>query len=78
MEYQFNMGALKELIRKKGYKLGDMARMIGITAGTFSQKLSGIYEFKQGEIRKICEILNIPNEQIGFYFFTPMFRISEV
>ena len=43
--------------------------MIGITNQTLSLKMSGKVQFKQKEIKKISEILNIPKNEIGQYFF---------
>ena len=71
MVERFNMGALRELIRLRGYTLQRFAAEIGMNAAVLGQKLSGRYEFKAREIRKICDVLGIPAERIGYYFFTP-------
>ena len=48
----------------------DLAKKIGINAATFSQKLNGKANFKQAEIKKICDILKINADEIGIYFFS--------
>lgn len=47
----------------------SIAQAIGISPGHFSQKLRGKYPFKEGEIRQLCWLLNIPAEELGAYFF---------
>ena len=47
----------------------SIAKAIGLSAGHFCQKLQGKYAFKEREIRKLCWLLNIPQEEIRTYFF---------
>lgn len=42
---------------------------MGITNQTLSLKMSGKVQFKQKEIKKISEVLDIPQNKIGEYFF---------
>lgn len=62
---------LKGRISEKGLNQKELALKIGISEGQFCKKLSGEYAFKQSEIVKICDVLNIENSLIGDYFFTP-------
>ena len=61
------------LIRAKEFGMNQkqLAAAAGISEGQMCQKVLGRYPFKQSEIRRICEILNISPEEIGAYFFTP-------
>ena len=43
---------------------------IGISANTLSNYINGHTEMPSGFIEKACKVLKIPNEEIGFYFFT--------
>ena len=61
---------LKGRILEKGLNQKELASKIGISEGQFCKKLSGEYVFKQSEIVRICEVLNIENNLIGDYFFT--------
>ena len=70
MVERFNMGALRELIRLRGYTLQRFAAEIGMNAAQLGQKLLGRYDFRAREIREICDVLKIPSEKIGYYFFT--------
>ena len=47
----------------------ELANRIGITNQTLSLKMSGKVQFKQKEIKKISEVLDIPQNKIGEYFF---------
>lgn len=42
---------------------------VGVSKRTLNFKLKNKVDFKQDEITKICEILDIPNEEIWLYFF---------
>lgn len=67
MDYGKLLGRIKEL----GYTQKAVSKAIGVTESHFSRKLSGEYVFKQSEIQSICELLHIPSEEIGKYFFWP-------
>lgn len=67
----FDYSKLKGLAREKGKTQEAIATIAGMKEGTYSQKINNNSEFRQGEILRICEILNIPHEQIHAYFFTP-------
>lgn len=67
MDYSKLSGRIKE----RGYTQKSLAEAVGISESQFCQKLSGKYAFKQTEIRKICDILDIEAEEIGAYFFSP-------
>lgn len=53
-----------------GLSQKDIAQQIGISGTTYSLKINGRYPFKQSEIQKIVNLLSIPADEIGTYFFT--------
>lgn len=65
----FNYQKLRGLIREKGYTQRDVAEVIGVTAGTLSDKLNNKANFSTSEVNSICRMLDIANEEIGVYFF---------
>lgn len=66
--FKFNklLGRMREL----GYTQGTMAKELGITANSFTNKVKGRSNFTQLEILSMCEKLSIDSNQIGSYFFT--------
>lgn len=46
-------------------------RDFGVSENTFSQKMNHKVRFTSDDIMKITEMLDIPSEEIGVYFFTP-------
>lgn len=60
---------LKGLMREKGVTQAELAKKIGISESSLNLKLNDKTEFKQREISKICEILNIIGG-VDLYFFT--------
>lgn len=57
---------LKALRVEHGLTQADLARMIGIGEITYVRKENGLSEFKESEIKKICEIFNKKPEEIFF------------
>ena len=74
MDYSRLFGRIAE----KGFSQKSLAAAIGISEGQMSLKLTGKYAFKQSDIRKICEELDIGAELIGEYFFTPKVEKSQL
>lgn len=66
MDYSKLLGKIKE----RGHTQKSIAKEIGISESHFCQKLSGNYSFKQSDIQKLCELLEISASEIGDYFFT--------
>ena len=65
----FDYSDLFGLMKKRKVKQYELATKIGINPATLSIKISGDGEFKQGEILKVCRELEIPEAEIGKYFF---------
>ena len=64
-DYSRLLGKIKE----KSKSNAVFSSKLGISERTLSQKLNNKVDFKQHEIIKSCQILDIPDEQIGLYFF---------
>ena len=66
MNYAKLLGRIKEY----GLTQKELAHRAGISEGQLNQKLKGVYPFKQSDIQRLCEILDISAELIGAYFFS--------
>ena len=65
-----NYARLRGRTIEKGMSQKDVAKQIGMSETTYSLKLNGRYPFKQSEMQKIINLLSIPVDEIGSYFFT--------
>lgn len=61
--------ALRGMFQMRGYKDQEVAEAIGINPGTLSGRMRGHSEWKSTEITAICELLDIPQDEIGKFFF---------
>ena len=59
---------LKNLIAENGFKLGFIAKKLGIRYESFYFKLKGETKFNQDEIKILVDLLKIPSDKI-FNFF---------
>jgi transcriptional regulator with XRE-family HTH domain len=66
---QYDFSKLLGRIKEKGFTQESLAKSMGKNQSTISTKLNNKGEFKTGEIDEICQLLDIPNEEIGTYFF---------
>lgn len=66
----FNYSKLRGKIYEKYKTAAEFAAALGISASALSYRLSGRTEFTQAEILKSCKLLEIPDEDVVFYFFT--------
>ena len=66
---KFDYSKLLGRIKEFGYTQESLALEVKMAISTMSLKLNNKAFFSQQEIRKICELLNIPAHQIGEYFF---------
>ena len=74
---RFDYSKLLGRIKEKGFTQMALAKLICITAGSMSEKLNNLANFKQREIIALCDILDIKLEEIGAYFFTAEVRKNE-
>mgnify|MGYP002519668063 CR=1 FL=1 len=66
----FNYSKLLGKMRECNYTQEKLANAINMNKGTLNQKLNNKANFTQPEMDSICELLNIPADEIGTYFFT--------
>lgn len=66
---QYNYSRLLGRIVEKVGTQGRFADAIGLSERTISLKLNGRIDWKQGEIAKACDILEIEPADIPAYFF---------
>ena len=67
---EFNYAKLKGRITEKFGSDKNFANAVNITPESVSKKLSNKTIWKQPEIIRACEALNIDKEEIGLYFFS--------
>lgn len=65
----YNYSKLLGRIKEFGFTHKRLAEAIGIDKSSLSAKFNNKSNFTQPEIDVICELLDIPNEEIGIYFF---------
>lgn len=66
----FDYSKLKGKIVEKYDTQINFAKEYGVSENTLSQKLNNKMRFTSDDIIKICEMLSIPKEEVGQYFFT--------
>lgn len=66
-----NYNPLRGRMRECGLTQKECAAKIGLSEGQLNRKLAGEYDFRQGEIHKLCNLLDIDATEIGRYFFSP-------
>ena len=64
-----NSNKLKGRMVEKGVSQHDAAQALGIAQPTFSQKCSGIRDFKLKEVQQLVSLLEISNDDVAEYFF---------
>ena len=65
----YDFSRLLGRIKECGYTQESLAKAIGKDKSTLCSKLNNKGEFKAMEIDGICKALDIPNDEIGSYFF---------
>lgn len=62
---------LKALLRFKKISYKELSEAIGVSIGTFSEKINNRRgrSFTISEVKKICEYVEINQEEIPKYFF---------
>ena len=64
-----NYSKLLGRVREYGMTQKELSGIIGINPATLNAKLKGKNVFTAQEIASICKALEIPNCEIGVYFF---------
>lgn len=63
---------LKRLIAESGLKISFIVQKINMDRSSFWQKLNNNKPFKEDEVKKLCELLNIPSDKANLYFCTKL------
>jgi transcriptional regulator with XRE-family HTH domain len=66
---KYNYSKLLGRMRERGISQEQLAKALDKTESTLSLKLNNRFNFKTEEIDAISELLDIPNNEIGAYFF---------
>lgn len=69
-----NTKLLRDKIEKSGYRIGFVAKQIGLTYQGFLKKVSNKTEFKANEIQGLCVLLNLSSAEKEAIFFCPPCR----
>ena len=68
-----NKNLLKSMIVRNGYTQEKLAEVLGMSANTLSSRITGTSSFNLDEIDKICEVLNIvDNNEKADIFLSPV------
>lgn len=62
-------GRVREKITNRFGTIKVFADAMGINCATLSKKLNGRADLSRSEIATMCELLEIPNDEITDYFF---------
>ena len=54
---------------EKGFNQSSLCAEIRMNEGVFSMRLNNERSFRQAEIEKICDVLDIKPKDISIYFF---------
>lgn len=65
----FDFRKLRGLMVEKEITQDEIAKNIGISSSSLSQKLNNKVEFSSSEIYKTCDLLGISHSLISEYFF---------
>lgn len=66
---KFDYSKLKGRIVEKCGTQANFANKIGLSERSVTLKLNGLRPFKQTDIEKILEVLELSHDDIGTYFF---------
>ncbi|MCT3055136.1 DUF739 family protein [Leuconostoc citreum] len=66
---KFDYERLYGRMKSNGYNQSSLAREIGISPASLTNKLKGV-PFRQDEMLNICKALNIDDKEMATYFFT--------
>ena len=77
---QFDFSKLRGRIKEKVGSEAKFAKKIGISSASLSAKFNNRTDFSTGEISRAAEkdVLDIPKDEIGNYFFIKNAKISFV
>jgi len=64
-----NANKIKGRMKELGLVQKDVASALGLSAPTISQKINGIRPMDLDEARDLAQLLKIPDNEFGSYFF---------
>lgn len=67
---KFDYSFLNGRIAEKGETRRSLGRKIGMTEESVGQKLNNGHSFKSKDVFAIAQVLDIPEHELGRYFFT--------
>ena len=56
-------------VKRAGFKNKDIAKAIGITSSGYTLKISNKSDFRQSEIKTICDLIGLTAEERDRVFF---------
>jgi transcriptional regulator with XRE-family HTH domain len=65
-----NVNKLRGRLAEIGMTLSDFAEKMGLSRPTARKKVDGETQFLAAEIKRACDILEIPLSEIETYFFS--------
>ena len=65
----FKYAKLRARIKEKFGTEGNFAEALGLSQNSVSRKFNDKVQFSSDDIRTWCELLEIPVEESGLYFF---------
>lgn len=77
MKPQMNYEFLRDRMKLYGYTQRSLAIDIPMSRGSLISKFKNDVPFNQSDIYAICNLLDIPPNKVGFYFFTPVVQKTE-
>lgn len=66
---RYNYSKLLGRMKERGVTQEQLAKEIGKNEATLNMKLNNKFQFKADEMDAICKALDIPNIEMGEYFF---------
>lgn len=66
---EFKYAKLRARIKEKYGTEGNFAEALGTSQMTVSRKFNGKTQFSSEDIKQYCNLLDIPLEDAGIYFF---------
>ena len=72
----FDYSKLSGLIVQRCDTRANFAKAIGLSERTVSLKMTGKIQWKQNEICKACQVLEIPEQDIPSYFFNVKVQVN--
>lgn len=73
----YNYELLLKKMKEKRYSQETLAPAINMSRTSLNQKLNSKSNFTQSEILRMAKLLEIPNDDVGEYFFKVVVRKTE-